>query len=169
MAGVTLLLSVVFYFIKTTVLDRMQKAVGLSVATITLCFFLLNSNFYPKLLTYQGGNELAAATYHPLYTNNRGDINPEDVYFWKDMQSSSYSFYTRSLRQQFADSVVQPGKKIWLLFDIHSEPDIIKSGYQFGQRYSTLDYEVTKLDLKFLNPIKRKDQCTRMVLAELLK
>ena len=53
------LLSIVFYFIKTQRLDILQKSIGVSVAAITFLFFLLNSNFYPQLLQYQGGNELA--------------------------------------------------------------------------------------------------------------
>ena len=157
--GVVFLLAIVFYFIKSDAYNKLQKAVAASVATMALCFFLLNSNFYPKLLTYQGGNQLASTT--------KGKVNPADVYFWKDMQSSSFSFYTASLRQQFADSVLQPGKKVWLLFDINSEEEIKMAGYKFGQRLSVLDYEITKLDIKFVNPEKREKQCTRMVVAEI--
>ncbi|MGB2703011.1 MAG: hypothetical protein WBC81_05055, partial [Chitinophagaceae bacterium] len=136
-----------------------QKGVAASVATMALCFFLLNSNFYPTLLKYQGGNELALAT--------KGTVNPADVYFWKEMQSSSFSFYTASLRQQFTDSVLQTGKKAWLLFDKNSEEEIKQAGYKLGNRFSVLDYEITKLDLKFVNPEKREKQCTKMVLAEI--
>ena len=157
--GVVLLLAVVFYFIKSTAYNLLQKAVASSVATMALCFFLLNSNFYMKLLTYQGGNQLAFAT--------KEKVNPKDVYFWKETQSSSFSFYTASLRQQFADSVLLPGKKVWLLFDIDSEEEIKQAGYKFGQRFSVLDFEITKLDIKFVNPEKREKQCTRMVLAEI--
>lgn len=157
--GVVLLLAVVFYFIKSPLYNRLQKAVAASVATMALCFFLLNSNFYPTLLKYQGGNELAFAT--------NDTVNPADVYFWKEMQSSSFSFYTASLRQQFTDSVLQTGKKVWLLFDINSEEEIKQAGYKLGNRFSVLDYEITKLDLKFVNPDKREKQCTKMVLAEI--
>ncbi|MEO7982759.1 MAG: glycosyltransferase family 39 protein [Bacteroidota bacterium] len=160
-SGVIFLLALVLYFLKSTVYNSLQKAVAASVATMALCFFLLNSNFYPKLLTYQGGNELAFAS--------KGKVNPASVYFWKETQSSSFNFYTVSLRQQFFDSVLQPGRKIWLLFDIKNEAEIKQAGYQFGQRFSTLDYEITKLDLKFVTPEKRKQQCTRLVFAELLK
>lgn len=158
-AGVVILLAVVFYFLKSSLYNRLQKAMAVSVATMVLCFFLLNANFYPKLLTYQGGNELALAT--------KGKVDPAEVYFWKEMQSSSFNFYTGTLRQQFADSVLQPGKKVWLLFDIRSEEEIKQAGYKLGERYSTLDYEITKLDIKFVNPAKRENQCTRMVLAEI--
>jgi 4-amino-4-deoxy-L-arabinose transferase-like glycosyltransferase len=158
-AGLVLLLAIVFYFIKSTAYTQLQKAVAASVATMIVCFFLLNSSFYPKLLTYQGGNELA--------TLIKGKVNPADIYYWKNMQSSSFGFYTSSLRQPFADSLLQPGKKVWLLYDNKNEEEIKQAGYQLQQRFTTLDYEITKLDLKFVNPEKRESQCTRMVLAEI--
>jgi 4-amino-4-deoxy-L-arabinose transferase-like glycosyltransferase len=158
-AGVVFLLAVVFYFIKSTAYGYLQKAIAASAATMIVVFFLLNSNFYPKLLTYQGGNQLASLI--------KGKVNPADVYYWKDMQSSSFGFYTASLRQPFADSVLQPGKKAWLLYDSKNEEEIKQAGYQPVQRFSTLDYEITKLDLKFVNPEKRVAQCTKMVLAEI--
>ena len=156
--GAVLLLAVVFYFMKSPVYARLQKAIAVSVATMVFCFFLLNCNFYPMLLTYQGGNELAFAT--------KGKVDPVDVYFWKETQSSSYNFYTGTLRKQFSDSVIQTGKKIWLLYDIQSEEEIKQAGFTLGQKFKTLDYEITKLDIKFLNPVKRNSQCTNMVLAE---
>jgi 4-amino-4-deoxy-L-arabinose transferase-like glycosyltransferase len=160
-AGVILLLSVVFYFIKSSVYSHLQKAVTVSVAAMSFSFFLLNGNFYPHLLKYQGGNELAFVI--------KGKLNPADVYFWKETQSSSFVFYTASLRKQFADSVLQPGKRIWLLFDTRDEEQVKQAGYKLGQRYSTPDYEVTKLDIKFMNPATRKKQCNEMVIAEISK
>lgn len=157
--GVVLLLAVVFYFIKSKNYDRLQKAVAVSVAAMVFSFFLLNSNFYPQLLKYQGGNELAFAA--------KGKVNPADVYFWKETQSSSFNFYSATLRKQFADSVLQTAKKVWLLFDIRNEKEIKQAGYQLGQRFSTLDYEITKLDIKFVNPARREKECTRLVLAEI--
>ena len=157
--GIILLLAVVFYFFRTKTYDPLQKAVGVSVAAMILSFFLLNGNFYPQLLTYQGGNQLAFST--------KGKVDPASVYFWKGFYSSSYSFYTATLRKQFEDSVLRPGKKTWLLFDIRNEEEIKQSGYQLEQRFSVLDYEITKLDIKFMNPAKRQKECTEMVLAEI--
>jgi len=156
---IVLLMAVVFYFIISPQLQKLQKAVGFSVAAMVLLFFSLNSNFYPQLLTYQGGNELAFAT--------KGKINPKEVYFWKENYSSSFNFYTATLRQQFADSVLAPGKKIWLLYDTTNEEEIKQAGYNIGQQFSTLDFEITRLDIKFINPAKRESQCTKMVLAEI--
>jgi 4-amino-4-deoxy-L-arabinose transferase-like glycosyltransferase len=158
-AGIVLLLSVVFYFFKSPAYSRLQKAITVSVAAMALTFFLLNSSFYPQLLKYQGGNVLAGEV--------KGKLNPEDVYFRNNTFSSSFNFYTKTLYKPFADSVLQPGKKIWLLYDIKSEEQIKQEGYRLGQKFSVLDYEITKLDIKFVDPGKREGQCTRMVLAEL--
>lgn len=156
-----LLLAIVFYFIKSDAYNRLQKAVTFSVAAVALLFFLLNSNFYPQLLTFQGGTELAVLT--------RRNINPRDVYFWKDNYSSSFNFNTATLRKEFTDTTIAAGKRIWLLYDIRNEAAVRKLGYQSGQRYTTPDYEITKLDIKFMNPKKRLKQCTIMVLQEIYK
>ena len=157
--GVVLLLSVVFYFIKSKEYPSLQKAVLVPAASVVFLFFLLNSNFYPQLLTYQGGNELAFAT--------KGKINPDDVYFWKGNYSSSFNFYTTTLRKPFADSVLHPGKKTWLLYMIDNEEEIKNAGYKLKPQYSVPDYEITRLDIKFINPAKREKECTKMVLAEI--
>jgi 4-amino-4-deoxy-L-arabinose transferase-like glycosyltransferase len=157
--GVIVLLAVYFYFLKSTLFNKMQKAVCISVSAMILSFFLLNANFYPQLLKYQGGNELAFAT--------RGKVNPSEVYFWKETYSSSFSFYTGTLRQPFIDSLYQPGKKTWLLYDIRSEEEIKQAGYETGERFETIDFEITKLDIRFVNPATRENRSTKMVLAEI--
>jgi 4-amino-4-deoxy-L-arabinose transferase-like glycosyltransferase len=158
-AGTILLLAVVFHFIKSKVYSPLQKAVTFSVATMAFVFFLLNSNFYPQLLTYQGGNELAFAA--------RKKVNTADVYFWNNNYSSSFNFYTASLRKPFADSVLQPGKKIWLLYDIRFDKEIKSAGYKVVPRYTAIDYEITRLNIKFVNPASREKECTKLVLAEI--
>lgn len=155
-----LLLALVFYFIKSSLFDRLQKAVLIPVAAIILMFFLLNTNFYQQLLKYQGGNMLADKTMEK--------INPAVVYFWKNTFSSSFNFYTQTLYKPFADSVLQAGKKIWLAYDIRDEEEI-KKRYTIGRRFETLDYEITKIDIKFVNPEKREGRCSKMVLGEVYR
>jgi hypothetical protein len=59
------------------------------------------------------------------------------------------------------------GKKTWLLYNIGSEDEIKLAGYRIGERVTSLDYEITKLDIKFVNPAKRESQCTKMIIAEI--
>jgi hypothetical protein len=159
-SGTILLLAATFYFLKNQQLNYVQKAIGFSASTMIVSFFLLNTNFYPKLLKYQGGNELAKKIL--------GNIDPANVYFWKDNYSSSFNFYTVTERKQFDDSIFANGKKpIWLLFDKHMLVDIEQAGYKIGHVDSVQDYEITRLKLKFLNPATRKDELTEMVIGEI--
>ena len=158
--GLILLLAVVFYFLKSREYSPFEKSAYASVASMVVSFFLLNSNFYPQLLTYQGGNELAKTI--------KGKVDPVNVYFWKDNYSSSFNFYTATERKQFTDSLLEKGKEpIWLLFDIRDLPDIRHAGYKIGFNYSSRDYEITKLNFKFLNPSTRNKSATQMVVAEI--
>jgi hypothetical protein len=155
---VVLLLALVFYFMKSSMFSSLQKSVLMPVATMILFFFLLNNNFYPQLLKYQGGNELAFKT--------KDKIDPKQVYFWRETQSSSFNFYTKTLRQQFSDSTLDGKEKVWLLYDIKDEAQI-KQQYKIVQRFETVDYEITKIDLKFMNPDKRLSVCTKMIVSEI--
>ncbi len=157
--GVIILLSVVFYFIKSKFYSQLQKAVTLSASLMAFVFFLLNSNFYPQLLKYQAGNELAFST--------KGVIDPETVYAWKESHSSSYFFYTKTIRRQFEDAVLQGKDKVGLLYFINDEPGILNEGYKISNRHEVTDFEVTRLGIKFLNPATREKDCTKMVLAEI--
>ena len=159
--GLILLLAVVFYFLKSRQYSGFDKSIYVSVGSMVVTFFLLNANFYPQLLTYQGGNEIAKTI--------KGKVDPTNVYFWNDNYSSSFNFYTATERKQFDDSLIEKGKEpIWLLFDIRDVSNIRQAGYKIGFNYSARDYEITKLNLKFVNPSKREQNITHMVIAEII-
>ena len=148
------------HFLKNKHFSYLQRALCVSMATMVVSFFLLNTNFYPQLLKYQGGNELAKKI--------KGNVDPANVYFWKDNYSSSFNFYTATERKQFDDSIFLKGKKpIWLLFDKKDSTDIHQSGYKIGLIYSVPDFGITRLDLKFVNPVTRKSELHQMMLGEI--
>jgi len=159
-AGTVILLAVFFYFIKSKSYTLLQKAILLPVSVMIFAFFLLNANFYPRLLTYQGGNQLASIS--------KTRVNPRDVYLWKDYYSSSYNFYTKTIRREFNDSVFKEGREIWILSDVRNLEEIKNQGYILGKSISAPDYEITKIDLKFVNPSTRDSQLNRMVLSKVL-
>ncbi|MCX6315934.1 MAG: glycosyltransferase family 39 protein [Bacteroidetes bacterium] len=157
--GIILFLSVIFYFIKTKMLSPLQKAVTMSVAVMALVFFCLNAQVYPRMLRYQGGNELAALT--------RGKVDPADVYNWKDEYSSSYNFYTPHLTGRFHDSLLLNGKKIWLLYDEKFRSQIEAEGFQLRPVYAVPSYRISQPGIRFLDPATRDSVCSKMVLAEI--
>ena len=158
--GLILLLAIVFYFLLSKAFSIIQKSIAVSVATISLFFFLMNTNFYPQLLTYQGGKPLADIT--------RGVVDPRDVYFWKNTFSSTYSFYSSSNRQVFDDSLNLAGKKIWLIYERSQQPEIDAAGFVLGKTFSVPDYEITRLKKSFVDPATRKETLDEIVMAEIL-
>ena len=138
--------------------SQIQKAITVSVASIALFFFLLNTNFYPQLLTYQGGKPLADIT--------RGIADPKDVYFWKNTFSSTYSFYSASNRQVYDDSLKQTGKNFWLIYERSQQAEIDSLGFELGKTFSVRDYEITRLKNKFVDPATRKETLDEMIMAE---
>ena len=158
--GLILLLAIVFYFLLSRRFSTIQKSITVSVASISLFFFLMNTNFYPQLLTYQGGKPLADVT--------RGIADPKDVYFWKNTFSSTYSFYSSSNRQVFDDSVIKQGKKTWLIYNKSQQREIDSAGFVFGKTFSVPDYEITRLKQKFIDPRTRKETLDEMIMAEIV-
>ncbi len=153
-----ILLALVFYYLINKNISKLQKAFYVSVATIIVTFFLLNANFYPRLLRYQAGNELAK--------DIKGKVDPATIYFWKDVYSFSFSFYTETLRKQFSDSVLQNNSSVWLLTDA-AGLEVVKRNYKIHRQLSHIDFEITRLTLPFINPSKRKTKCSRLFLINI--
>jgi 4-amino-4-deoxy-L-arabinose transferase-like glycosyltransferase len=158
-AGMVICLAVVFHFLISKVFTQLQKAVCLTTASAIVFFFLYNTNFSPQLLKYQCGNELAKKV--------KGVISPEEIYFWKENYSSSFNFYTATIRQQFNDSLLNSKRTIWMLFNENDKQEVLQSGYQISQQLQTADYEVSRYSFKFLNPATRDSATTQMILSEI--
>lgn len=155
--GIVLLLSTVFYFIKTNSLNSIQKAVAAPVTAMALLFLILNTHVYPRMLQYQGGNELAQLT--------RGKVAPSAVYNWRDEYSSSYNFYSGQLVNRFSDSLLTNGKTIWLLYDEKFGGQIDSAGFRVRPVYRVPSYRITQPRLSFLDPSTRDSVCSRLVLG----
>jgi len=158
--GLIFFLAVVFYFLLSKIYSNIQKSITVSVAAIALFFFLANTNFYPQLLTYQGGKPLADIT--------RNIADSKNVYFWKNTFSSTYSFYSASNRQVYEDSLKQSGKNFWLIYERSQQMEIDSLGLDLGKSFSVQDYEITRLKKSFIDPATRKETLDSMMMAEVI-
>ena len=160
LVGLVVLLTLVFYFLLNKLLSNIQKAITVSVASISLFFFLANTNFYPQLLTYQGGKPLADKT--------RGIVDPKNVYFWKNAFSSTYNFYSASNRQVYPDSLKNTDLNFWLIYERSQQQNIDSLGFVFGRSFSVADYEITRLKRSFVDPATRNQTLGTMIMAEVI-
>src|SRR4029079_8849188 len=121
-------------------------------------FYLLNSNFYPQLLTYQAGNELA------LKTKNK--IDSKNIFFWPYIYNPSFQFYSKELKKDFSDSVLQQDHPVWVLTDRSSLPQLKKRNLPVLEQYTHHDYNIGTMSFKFVNPITRKQTLDTLFLIK---
>ena len=158
LTAVVLLVGISYFLIKNAA-GKWQQLVVLPACVMIVSFFLLNTNFYPQLLHYQGGSELAFKT--------KGKVDSDRVYFWGDHYSPSYPFYTHSFEKVFSDDVLNDKRPAWVLLDERRLPEIKQQGYEPGQYYAAKDYSIAKLKLSFLNPATRDRTCNRVLLVQI--
>lgn len=153
---VLMVLAGIFIFkqLKTTA----QKLIGTSVVSTALIFYLLNANFYPQLLKYQSGGELAKET--------KGKIDPKNVYYWPELYNHSYTFYTKELKKNFSDSVLQQEAPVWVMADKYSYP-ALKEKYRIIEEVSHFNYNVSILSFEFLNPSTRQSKLNTVYLVRI--
>jgi 4-amino-4-deoxy-L-arabinose transferase-like glycosyltransferase len=139
--------------------SNFQRTVILSVLTTVIIFYLLNSNFYPQLLTYQAGNELAFAT--------RNKIDPKNVYIWPGIYNPSYQFYTKELKKDFSDSVLNGNHPVWVLTDRERLPELKLKDLPIIEQYTHYDYNIGTMSGKFINPNTRKETLDSLFLIRI--
>ncbi|HWI93757.1 MAG TPA: glycosyltransferase family 39 protein [Flavisolibacter sp.] len=139
---------ILLVFILRSLQQQLQKLIVLSVLTSAFIFFLLNSNFYPQLLAYQAGNELAFGT--------RNKVDPKSVYIWPGIYNPSFQFYSKELKKDFADTVLNRNQPVWVLTDRNHLPELKEKGLTVLQQYVHYDYNIGTMTGKFINPNTRK-------------
>ena len=152
-----LLLVVLCGFALVRLTTQWQKLAGASVITSVIVFFLLNANFYPQLLTYQGGSQLAFST--------KGKVDPANVWSWPAVNSPSYNFYTATLRREMVDSVLNASTPVWILADREALNAIRQKGLAVQEIIATPFYGITMLQLPFINPATRTSQLEKLMLV----
>lgn len=155
--GFVLVLVFLFYTIKTTVLDQWGLVTRVGAAVVVM-FWLLNAGFYPNLLFYQGGNQLADRV--------KKERIEGPIYTLSGCFSSSFYFYTETIRREVSLEKVNAIKG-WLMYDIKQEAELGRAGVKLKDKKTVLDYEITKITGKFLNPASRASACTELVLARI--
>jgi len=158
--GFTVLLINMFYVAKKNIGRDIINQINNIAAGVFVIFWILNMGFYPSLLRYQGGKELASVLENEKI--NKPVLSLEGFY------SSSFYFYYKQLRAGIEIGAVENNGS-FLLFDQKQEAELIKKGIVWKREWSATDYEITRIGLKFLNPETRQSLCTKIKVVELVK
>ena len=147
--------------------NRGMKVIYLT-AVLSLAFnFFLNYNFFPNLLKYQGGNELVT-----LMREQNMTI-PDSNIVLIESGAHSFDFYRNYSHEVAHTDIFLNGypnmNDKYFLLNNRIKDVLVREGYSVQPVISHLDYNVTTVQLKFLNPSTRLKNCDTLMLAKIYK
>ncbi len=165
--GVGLLITL---FILVTFKDpkRAIKVVYVSAYLSIALNFLMTFNFFPTLMRYQGGNEVA------LLMKKSGKPYPATDIRLIDSVSHSFDFYTAQNHELVKmDSIIEAYQPSMLqqhfLLTSSMKRKFEDSGFVVEPDVLHLNYQVSKVKGKFLNEATRVAMCDSLMLATIHK
>lgn len=153
--GYTILL-----FVKKEELFR--KLVMGSVVLISLVNFILHTNFYPKLIKYQSGSELA-------YIAKAENIPLGNMYFFGSF-SRSFDFYAEKFIPEISLEQLNSKSKdevIWVYTYDDGIEKLKDAGIVWEKEIKAEHFHITTLNAQFLNPATRPESLTYSYLLKI--
>lgn len=154
-----LLTVILFAFLLFKIVSKdniFRKYVFVSLLFAAAVNLFLNTQFYPVLTQYQGSLKLAEFV-------NKNKIPLEKIYMMDGYESWNFDFYTKRNTPRKNPNDLHSGDFVVLhqdnLKDISKKYKIIDT---------EKDFRVTRLSLKFLNPITRPEKLSKMYLIQIL-
>ncbi|QJD96432.1 hypothetical protein HH214_11400 [Mucilaginibacter robiniae] len=151
--------------IYTLVIERttIVRLVVVSALMAALTNVLLNGNVYQQLLRYQSGIGLAQIVNHQ-------HIPTESIYGYQE-HSSAFNFYTQHQTHYTGIDEIKArrakGETVWVLTTAEAKAQLQQAGLQFDASYHDLNYGITRLTGRFLNPTTRYQVCTTDYLVKI--
>lgn len=136
-----------------------QKWITMSFVLMIGLNLILNCFFYPNLLKFQWGNELA-----DVIKKKKWDV--EKVALYKIPNSNAFHFYGKHIFPVIKDSsLLHEGQ--WIVSDSVPAKEVLNEFPNSKILYKGDRFHVTLLTMNFLNPATRKAELTPYVLMEL--
>lgn len=161
--SLVIILSVlVLLFLAFVAKNNTHKIVFISVLGAIWLNFNLNTVFYPNLLEYQGGMQLARIV-------NEKDIPKNNIYFIKDQYFWSFDFYTRQntpfITWEELKHIKQP---VWLVMESGDLNELHNKNFTIKEQFDVDTFHVTRISLKFLRKSTRANVLGKTYLVEVL-
>jgi hypothetical protein len=142
--------------------ELFKKLVIGSVVLISFTNFILHTNFYPKLIKYQSGSELA-------YAVHEQNIPIENIYFLETF-SRSFDFYAESFIreisiEQLANENI--GREIWVFTYEEGIEKLRNAGIVWEKEIKAEHFRITNFNAQFLNPETRSESLTNAYILKI--
>ena len=165
-AGPVLLGATIYIWINRSI-HKGARVIYIGAMASILFNFLLNYNFFPQLLKYQAGNEMASML------KERNLSLPATGIILLEPNAHSFDFYTGHNHrlislEEFEDKYPNLAGKYFLLNS--GQKELLETkGFTVQPFISHTDYNVAKVSLKFLNPATRQQRLDTLMLARIYR
>ncbi len=121
---------------------------------------VLNAHFYPALLKYQAGSEMAKRI-------AKEEIPVDKIYKLSERYTWSMDFYNQ--RPVIISSIeeIKDLKNIWVYLTNDELIELRKLGFDWDRQFTEEDFRITRLQAKFLDPSTRKRVLEKMHLIHI--
>lgn len=121
---------------------------------------VLNAHFYPALLKYQAGSEMAKRI-------AKEEIPVDKIYKLSERYTWSMDFYNQ--RPVIISSIeeIKDLKNIWVYLTNEELSELRKLGFDWDRQFTEEDFRITRLQAKFLDPSTRKRVLEKMHLIHI--
>jgi 4-amino-4-deoxy-L-arabinose transferase-like glycosyltransferase len=150
-------LSIIYLIIRGN--GAFLKYIVTTAISILFLNLLLNTHFYPNLLRYQAGTQMA----HYIREN---EIPLEDFY-WFHVQSQATEYYLRHISPDY-DPVLVDDYPVYLCTIPEWKEYLEEHGYEVELVKEFQQFPVTQLSLKFLNKNTRESALDKFCLIRVL-
>jgi 4-amino-4-deoxy-L-arabinose transferase-like glycosyltransferase len=136
------------------------KIVTIAILSSVLLNGLMNAHFYPKLLDYQGGSNMAEKV-------QEKNIPVDHIYKVSERYSWSLDFYNKKPVQIVTIPEIAKKKDVWVYATDEELNRLKKNGIAWDEQITVDQFRITRLQIKFLNPNTREDKLNKMHLVHL--
>lgn len=162
-----ILLGFMLWLMVNRSLQKGMKIIYVSAFVSIFFNFLLYYNFFPQLLTYQAGNEMAKQL------KEKNIQIPDQQIKLIETNAHSFDFYRGYSHPVVSIEEVKKNypdfKENYFLINSGQRDELQKQGFRIEPVISQKDYNVAKVSLKFLNPATRIKRLDTLMLAKIHK
>ena len=136
------------------------KILTIGILSSVLLNGLMNAHFYPKLLDYQGGSNMA----EKVRENN---IPVDNIYKISERYSWSLDFYNKKPVEIVSIPEIAKKEDVWVYATDDELKQLKDNGIAWDEQITVDQFRITRLQIKFLNPNTREDKLNKMHLVHL--
>ncbi len=152
-----LALTVYFILKKETVY---AKIITVAIFSAVVLNGFMNAHFYPKLLEYQGGSNMAEQV-------KANQIPVDKIYKISERHTWALDFYDQNPVNIVSISDLSSFDDAWVYATDEELEQLRKNGITWGRQITVDQFRITRLQIKFLNPNTREGKLNKMHLVHL--